>query len=61
VSGLYEIDAGGPRLIACPSDPCASQDEGFLAADALYALQGPDSRWIPALRRDAVQSVGECG
>ncbi|WP_199425045.1 hypothetical protein [Actinotalea solisilvae] len=35
-------------------------DEEFLAAHALYAIQGPDGEWQLRLRADAVQVVYEC-
>jgi len=35
-------------------------DAGFLAANALYAFQGPAGEWFLALRSDAVQAVWEC-
>ncbi|WP_456847302.1 hypothetical protein [Cellulomonas sp. P5_C6] len=37
-----------------------ADDAGFLAADALYAIQAPDDRWLVGLRSDAVQVVWEC-
>lgn len=35
-------------------------DEAFLAANALYAIQGPTGEWQLRLRIDAVQVVKEC-
>ncbi len=52
-------DATGDVVTDPASYPYAT-DEQFLAADALYAIQGPDGVWQLRLRADAVQTVWEC-
>lgn len=48
----------GPEVYA--ADTGYGTDEAFLAANALFALERPDGRWMLGLRPDALAPVYEC-
>jgi hypothetical protein len=56
-SGLDEVTQ---ELVFGPAIYGYGTDEQFLAANALYAIQGPAGEWQLRLRSDAVQTVYEC-
>ncbi|NTW41863.1 MAG: hypothetical protein HGA44_18610 [Cellulomonadaceae bacterium] len=53
-------DLTGAQLNGADAGYPFPTDAEFLAAHALYALQGPSGEWLLGLRGDAVQVVYEC-
>ncbi|WP_421732907.1 hypothetical protein [Cellulomonas sp.] len=59
VSGTIDEESGAPLNGADAGYPFLT-DADFLAADALYAIQGPGDEWLLGMRPEALQIVWEC-